>query len=547
MINNNKDTYKKKYYTSKVLDNLISQKRIPLLFIGSGISKRYLQDYPTWDELLANIASCIGISKSQLIAMKQEITDNNRNASIGKINQAIGEQLTNIFRKKVIDNEIDLTTIFSEKEIEQINKKNISFVKMLIAKQLSNYKITDRQYYINEINELKKLQYSIGAVVTTNYDTFLENEIFPGFSVFVDQSQYYMSDSVGIGEIYKIHGSTTYPESIIFNESDYANFESNLRGVAAKLLTLAMDYPIIFIGYSLEDEDILNILNTLIDCLSKEQLANLSQNIIYVNWKEREHRLFEQKKVVTNNGKSLHMTCINTDNFYVLYKYIQKFMPTEKPERIRKYKKMIRSLISQSNAGEKTIICAEQNLNDLKASNNLAIAFGEKEALSDKGLVGIGIDDILRDVFNQRPYTPNSANNLVSKAYIKNSHFTKTQFVPIFYHIKQCDNLDLLKDQKVSALFDNCAKNESLFLKENNTTYNITELNATLKKEPVVMYKFLKSVISSYIAKKITYDDYINLLKKIYSAGKLKPNDESTLKKAITLADYIIIKEKMPR
>lgn len=37
---------------STILKNLVEMKRLPVLFIGSGFSKRYLKNYPTWIELL---------------------------------------------------------------------------------------------------------------------------------------------------------------------------------------------------------------------------------------------------------------------------------------------------------------------------------------------------------------------------------------------------------------------------------------------------------------------------------------------------------------
>ena len=35
-----------------VLEKMVKNKRLPVLFIGSGIPKRYLKNFPSWDELL---------------------------------------------------------------------------------------------------------------------------------------------------------------------------------------------------------------------------------------------------------------------------------------------------------------------------------------------------------------------------------------------------------------------------------------------------------------------------------------------------------------
>ena len=34
------------------LDKIVKNKKLPVLFIGSGIPKRYLKNFPSWDELL---------------------------------------------------------------------------------------------------------------------------------------------------------------------------------------------------------------------------------------------------------------------------------------------------------------------------------------------------------------------------------------------------------------------------------------------------------------------------------------------------------------
>ena len=47
----------------------------PILMIGSGISKRYLSDFKTWDDLLQAVAMRMGIDKRTYIAHKHIAED----------------------------------------------------------------------------------------------------------------------------------------------------------------------------------------------------------------------------------------------------------------------------------------------------------------------------------------------------------------------------------------------------------------------------------------------------------------------------------------
>ena len=90
------------YIDSPCIRKLLTQGRIPLLFIGSGLSKRYLQNYPSWDELMLMLSEELGISNGQILAMKQKITDENPNATKSKIFAEIGSNLTKSLTKTII-------------------------------------------------------------------------------------------------------------------------------------------------------------------------------------------------------------------------------------------------------------------------------------------------------------------------------------------------------------------------------------------------------------------------------------------------------------
>lgn len=503
-----------------------------MLFIGSGISKRYLIGYPSWDELIKSVANDIGVSNGQLIAMKQEITDQFPSESKGKINAELGSKLTKIFRDKVISGEINLEDVFTPEEILKIERDNITFAKMLISKKLSKYQITTKRRFISEISEFRKLQNTIGAVVTTNYDRFLEVDIFNNFDVFVEQSQYYMTKSVGIGEIYKIHGSTEAPNSIIFNTEDYNNFNDNLRVIAAKLLNLALEYPIIFMGYSLEDDNVISILNTLVSALNETQLKELSENLIYVEWKEKEERLVESKKVITREGKSLEFTCISTDNYFVLYKHLLKFTPSEKPTKVRKYKKMIQELIVDSNSGKPTIIGSD-HLDELKDTGNLVVAFGEINKFAHMGVVGIKGDDIIKWVLTQKDDISKEYANCIFKEFYLKSNIPAGNYIPMFYVSKFTDKFN--DESKLQTL-----KNNLLGWVEklnNDGKIKLYDNYNAIKNNPdnFANYKYIACITKTYHNDNISYDECLDLLKALYDDPNFKI--DSDFRKAVSYLD----------
>ena len=62
------------------------------------------------------------------------------------------------------------------------------------------------------------------------------------------------------GSVYKIHGCVDAPDKIIITQNDYNLFNRRYELIRAQLLSLFIHNPIIFIGYSIGDENIRNIL-----------------------------------------------------------------------------------------------------------------------------------------------------------------------------------------------------------------------------------------------------------------------------------------------
>ncbi|OED28712.1 hypothetical protein [Acholeplasma laidlawii] len=133
------------------LRKIFNSNRLPAFFVGAGMSKRYLKNMPSWDELLISVSDYIGISKTQYYGMKQLINEDNMQMP------KLASLLENKIRDKVIDGTFNIDEALSDKLKTEI-PNNVSFLKLLIAERLTKLEIKEdeknskRNKVIEEIN-----------------------------------------------------------------------------------------------------------------------------------------------------------------------------------------------------------------------------------------------------------------------------------------------------------------------------------------------------------------------------------------------------------
>jgi hypothetical protein len=192
----------------------------PILFVGSGLSRRYF-DGPSWDELLAYLASICPLIDKEYAYYKQTLKDP---LKIGALfAEHFQEWAWGQGRYQFPE------TMFTD------GTPSTAYIKFIIARYLDSITPTEISKSVGifhkEIESLTSIRPH--AIISTNYDRFLEI-LFPDYQPIVGQ-QIIQGRNLSIGEIFKIHGCASIPTSIVLTDEDYAEFIKKKKYLSAKL------------------------------------------------------------------------------------------------------------------------------------------------------------------------------------------------------------------------------------------------------------------------------------------------------------------------
>ncbi len=291
-----------------IRDKLHEMECQPIFFVGSGLSKRYIGT-PSWLELLEAISSFIGTQKSafnyiiqkrkgELIAIADDVED--------LVFEWAWKEKPDLFPREYFEANVDKSIYMKTvacKIIDDIFRKNIGDAKPK-----------------DEIALLKAS--NPHAIITTNYDCFLE-ELFVGYeSVVGDKVIKYNLNLVG--EIFKIHGSTTDPSSIVLNSEDYRDYRIRKKYISAKLLTYLTEHPVFIFGYGFNDPNITEIIQDVGEIVGDDGFID---NIFYVKWEpdlQKLASLNEEYIVSGGGGAQYRVRAISTLEFSWIFKAISQ-------------------------------------------------------------------------------------------------------------------------------------------------------------------------------------------------------------------------------
>src|SRR5690606_21420585 len=394
----------------------------PFLFVGSGFSRRYY-GLPTWEALLIEMVTKLSLSKPY------EYYKSNSDGRLPQVASMMGDEFNSIWWS---------SELFEENRRQHQKEISTKFcpLKLEITKHLQDKSnLLDDEILKKEINLLKKA--NIDGVITTNWDTLIE-ELFPTFTSFIGQEELIFSELFTIGEIYKIHGSTTSPSSLVLTSEDYENFDERNTYLAAKLLTLFIEHPIIFIGYSLDDKNIQNILKSIVKCLTKDKVTKLQDRLLFCQWVDGDvsTTITDSSMLISDTVIPIKLIKLNTflDLFTVLANNKKK-LPTKV---LRQMKGMTYDFVKSNNSKQKRFVA--DNLDDIENIHKAEFVYGVgiKDKLSDIGVKGIELKDVHKDIINDCNWNSDS----ISKLCLPHLQLS-ARFVPYFKHLRTAGYLNV--------------------------------------------------------------------------------------------------------
>lgn len=406
----------------------------PFLFLGSGFSRRYLE-LEDWEGLLTKYCE-MGKPFQYYLTM----ANGNLPAAASLIAHDFNQHYW-ISEKYAINRER-----FKTKLRDVTSALRIEIAGYLSTLDQSKAKSSK---YADEVALLSDL--SVDGIITTNWDLFIE-QLFPGYRPFIGQKELLFSNPQQIAEIYKIHGCASKPESLVLTEDDYADFNAKNPYLAAKLITLFVEHPIIFIGYRLSDPNIQGILRAIASCIGAENIEKLRKNLIFVQRPREAQGEGLSHTSVTIDGVHIPLVSVVTNDFRQIYEAIQT-VKRKIPARVLRYcKEQLYEVVKSVTPTEKIYV---SSIDEIDKSQDVEFVVGigvaqknaGEDGIAETGYSHITLLDLLSDVMHDDGNF--SAEQVVTRAIPLVGRNTPN--VPVFKYLSQF-GVNSLENYRASKL-----------------------------------------------------------------------------------------------
>jgi hypothetical protein len=270
----------------------------PIIFAGSGLSRRWINS-PTWVELLEwAISNCSEVDRPLQFYRQQEPDLPKIATRIAEIYQSWAWGAGRAQFPKIL--------------FESSLPRDI-YLKHAISQHIKSFGSVVASGYAKEAEEFSTIRPH--AVITTNYDQLVES-VLPDYQPVLGEGLI-SAPFASIGEIYKIHGTVDKPSSLVLTHNDYEKFGIKRKYLTSKLLTFFVEHPVVFVGYSVEDENIRKILADLDEAVNIT--GGMIANIFFLT-RRGSGEPSTEKILQVSASKGVRVNSIEADDFSWVFK-----------------------------------------------------------------------------------------------------------------------------------------------------------------------------------------------------------------------------------
>lgn len=501
----------------------------PFLFAGSGITRRYYH-LPDWVGLLTHFAGLLKKDEFAFRAYESRVPAGTKQEDRLPVVASLIEQDFNL---AWFDNAPGLRSGIDG--VTTAVAQGTSPFKAEIAAYLKSLSTVDVAL-ATEVEKLKEISKSnLSGVITTNYDRFFE-DTFEGYKAFVGQDELVFSQLQGIAEIYKIHGSVETPSSIVINQEDYELFHEKGKYLAAKLMTIFMEYPIIFIGYSISDADIQAILADVVECLPPEKVPLLQKRFVFVEYKPTQVGANVSALSMTFSGKIIEMTKVTVADFSILYDALSVKKAALPVKILRRFKDELYTFALTKEPGTTMQVAS---LDDRRIDENmLALTIG----LAQTGRYGlaraVNSEQWYRNIVLQDlPYTIEDMLEYVYPELAKQNSWK----LPVWFYIHHSKKTSVLAESKAPHSYSEIVTGQTI--QRNRTAAAGRNAMQIWTAEKSNFSRALR-ILGNLPETSVSVDDLQTILEEIFGENSnvissLTSQDRSALHRLIRILDFL--------
>ncbi|WP_237132720.1 SIR2 family protein [Pseudohongiella sp. O18] len=359
----------------------------PFLFVGSGFSRRYL-GLEDWGGLLSKF--CDGLRPFEYYLSKA-------NGQVPMVATLMSADFNEYWWSSEA---YEASRTKNKGKIkDQTSALRVEICEYLKSASVGKYKDSE---YSEELNLISQL--NVDGIITTNWDRLLE-ELFPDYKVYIGQQELLFSNPQSIGEIYKIHGCSSRSKSLVLTDEDYIDFNDRNAYLAAKLITIFVEHPIIFIGYSVSDQNIASLLLSIAKCIGERAAEQLKNNLIFVQRLKEGEKEGLSETFLTIDGVRIPIIVVKSETFSSVYEAIHE-TKRKIPARVLRYcKEQLYEIVKTQSPEEKICVVdidQVENKDDIEFVVGVGVvkerAEQDQEEVGQYGYQGIKSIDLFTDL-----------------------------------------------------------------------------------------------------------------------------------------------------